>query len=100
VRYGVDEGVMLLIPPYLAHQKRRVQNDAADDRQGQYGSQEEQDSGTPVEQDPPDIQEDHDGDQADAERNKECDGSAAAGDNHTLSAYTSVHMSVNAARMK
>ena len=48
-------------------------------------TQEKQDSGAPVEQDPADVEEKNDRDQAGAESDEKCDRPAPAGENHTLS---------------
>src|SRR5579859_1613099 len=55
VRYRVDKGVMLLVAPYLAYQECCIQDDAANDRQGQDRSEKQQDSSAPVEQNPTDV---------------------------------------------
>ena len=85
MRDGVDERVVLFIAPDFAHQKNRVQHDAADDHRQQQEAQKQQNTGTPVEQHPADIQQQDDRNQADAERDKERDRFLAPGNYHDSS---------------
>src|SRR5712692_1238769 len=64
----IDKSIVLLIAPDLPHEKNCVQYDAADDHRQQQHTEEEQDSAAPVEQDPTDVEEENDQDQASAER--------------------------------
>jgi hypothetical protein len=85
MRNGVDEGVMLLIAPDLAHQKKRVEHYAAQDNGEQEDTQKKQDSSAPVKQDPADVEEKNDGDQPGAQSNEKRDRPAPAGKYHILS---------------
>ena len=50
--YCIDEAVVLLIPPDLADQKARVENDAGSNRAKEDESQENPNVGAPVQDDP------------------------------------------------
>ena len=82
MRDRVDESVVLFVAPDLADQKRGVEHHANDDRQSQQRAEEQQDAGVPAQQHPADVQQNDDRDQPDAERDEECDGPAASGNNH------------------
>ena len=65
---GVDERVVLLVAPDLAHQEDRIEDEARDDEREQDDAEAEQQAFAPVDDDPADVQRDGDRDQADAER--------------------------------
>ena len=67
VRDGVDESVVLLVAPDFTHEKNRVEDQPADDDQEEDDAEDEQHPGTPVDDDPTDVERDGQGDQARAE---------------------------------
>lgn len=73
MRDSVDKGVMLLVAPDLPDKKNRIQHDAADDHGKQQEPEKEQDACMPVENNPADIQQNADNDEARAERDEESD---------------------------
>src|SRR6185437_16643307 len=86
---GVDEGIVLLIPPDFPNEKRSVDHHTADDYGKKDDTQKQQNSGAPVEQYPTDIEEDADGNQSGAENDKEHDRGASSGEDHTYSVQRS-----------
>jgi hypothetical protein len=85
MRNGVDEGIVLGIAANLSHQESCIENDAADDHREQQKTQKEQNSGVPVEDHPADVKQQDDHNEADAERNEECNRLLAARDHHDFS---------------
>ena len=79
---GIDEGVVLFVAADFAHQKDRIQHDAAADHQHQQDAQDQQDAVPPVQQDIADVENQQDGDQPDAERDMPGNRSAASGEFH------------------
>jgi hypothetical protein len=80
--HRIDERVMLLIAPDLANQKGRVQHNTGDDDGHQQNAKEEQDAGMPFEDDPTEIEEEHDGNEPNTKRDEECNGSVTARNYH------------------
>jgi hypothetical protein len=68
---GVQEGIVLLVPPDLPDQENRVEDHAGDDQQKQDDAQDRQDPHPPVEDNPADIERDGNGDKTDAEDGEE-----------------------------
>ena len=79
VRHGIHERVVLLIPPDLAHEECRVQDEARDDRGKQEDAQEERRDLLPGHHDPADVEPHGERDQRHTERDEERDRAAAAG---------------------
>ena len=80
----IDEAVVLLAAANFAHQKTGVHDHASDDQGEKDDAEKQQHAFAPVEDDPSDIQRDRQRHQADAQAEKENDGSAAARDAHSL----------------
>ena len=80
MRNGVDERIVLLIAADLPHQKKRIENYAADDDPQQQDAKEEKNSGAPGKQNPTDIEEEDDEDQGRAQGNEKRDRPFAAAD--------------------
>ena len=79
---GVDEAVVLLAAPQLAHQKNRIHHHAGNDQREKDDAEKQQHAFAPVEDDPADVQGDSQRHQANAQAEEEHDGSAAARDAH------------------
>ena len=73
MRYGVDEGVVLLVTTELSYQKSRIQNHAADDQAKQQHAKKHQYSGMPFEQNPTDIEKQDESDDTGAKGNEKRD---------------------------
>ena len=74
VRHRVDERVVLLAPADLPNQERRVQRQAADQHDEADHPEEQQQPGSPVDDDETDVEGDRDRDQGAAEQRDEDDG--------------------------
>src|SRR5579864_5024233 len=82
VRDGVDEAVMLLVAPDFAHKKDGIQDHASDDQRKEDDAEEQQHAFAPVEDDPSDVERDGQGDQTNAQAQKEDDRPASARNAH------------------
>src|SRR6266446_6537532 len=78
----IDEAVMLLVAPDLPHQEDGVHDHAGDDEREKDQAEEQQNTFAPVENDPSDIEGNRQRHQANAQAEKEDDGSASARDAH------------------
>ena len=58
MRHGVDECVVLLVPPGFTDQEDGVHDDAREDHQKQDDAEDEEQPLAPVEDDPADVQRD------------------------------------------
>ena len=79
---GIDEAVVLLAASQFAHQKNRVDDHPRNDQREEDDAEEQQHALAPVEDDPANIQCNRQRHQANAQAEKEDDGSAAARDAH------------------
>src|SRR5208283_3569726 len=82
VRDGVDEAVVLLVAPNLAHQKNGIEDEAGDNRAEEDDAEKDLDACAPVEDDPAAAHREGHRRQADAEREEEINRFAPAGDPH------------------
>src|ERR1700733_12554036 len=80
--YGVDKAIVLTAATPPPNQEAGVHDHAGNDQCKKDDAEEQQHSLAPVEDDPADIESDRQRDQADAQAEKEDDGSAAARDAH------------------
>src|SRR5258707_5543775 len=78
----IDEAVVLFATPKLPHQKACVHDHSRDDQGKKYDAKEQQDSLTPVENDPANVESDRQRHQGNAQGKEENDSSAAARDAH------------------
>ena len=85
MRDGVDEGVLLFIAPDFPDQEDRIDHHSADDEGQKQEAQEKQHPVAPVEQNPADVEQDADQNQARAKRDENRDGLSPAGDHHASS---------------
>ena len=81
----VDERILLFVTPDFPDQEERIQHDAADQHRPQQDAQEEQNPSTPTEENPADVNEDDDGNQARAEGDEEPDRRAPSSNYHDSS---------------
>ena len=82
VRHCVDKAVVLFAAANFAQKEGCIHDHARDDQSKKDDAEEQQHSLAPVKDDPSNIQRDRECDQADAQAEKEYDGSAAARDAH------------------
>jgi len=61
-------GVVLLAAPHFADQKNRIEHDSRDDHGHQQNAENQEQPGAPVQEHPAHIEQERDGNQADAER--------------------------------
>jgi hypothetical protein len=78
VRDGIEEGIVLLVPADLTHQKDGVQHHAGDDQQEEDDAEDREDAHPPVEDNPADVERDGNRDKTDAEDGEEDHLSPAA----------------------
>ena len=69
----VDERIVLLVAPDLAHEKDGVEHEPADDDEEEDDAQDEQQPLAPVEEDPPDVECDRKGDETAPEDDEDSD---------------------------
>ena len=67
VGYGIDEAVVRLASPQLAHQKNRIHDHAGNDQREKNDAEKQQHPFAPVEDDPADIESDRKRNQANAQ---------------------------------
>ena len=82
--YSIDEAIVLLTAANLAHQKTGIHNHPRDDQRKKDDAKKQQHPFAPVEDDPPNIERNRERDQANAQGDKEHDGSTAACDAHSV----------------
>src|SRR5581483_9364006 len=82
VRDRIDEGIVLLVPADFTHQENRVEHHAADDAGEQKDAKKEKKAGAPIEQNPANVEEERNQDEAGAEGNEQRNRLAALGGDH------------------
>src|SRR5581483_10934761 len=85
MRHGIDERFLLLIPADFADQEDGIQNHTADQHRSQNDAQEQQDIAAPAQENPADVDQDDNGNQARAEGDEKSDRLPAAGNYHVSS---------------
>ena len=79
MRHGIDERVVLFVAADLAHEERRVEDQASDDRGKDDDAEQERHDVAPRQHDPSHIQRRGQHDETDPERHEERDRATAPG---------------------
>src|SRR5208337_1255564 len=82
VGHCIQEAVLLLVAPDLAHQKDGIEYDARDNKAEEDNAENQRNDFAPVKDDPTDVEHHRRRGQTDAQRDKERNGGLAAGDAH------------------
>ena len=84
---GVEETVLLFIPPDFADEKDGVDHQTCDQQSKEDDAQNERDNLTPVEDNPADIERHRESDKADAQHDEKDDRFGSARDAHDALVY-------------